>query len=162
MEKIRLQKYFTDCGVLSRRAAEEEIKKGRVKVNGVVAELGQKITPGTDLVEYAGKRIMPPKKTAKVYLMLHKPRGFVTTVSDELGRRCVTDLVKDVGVRVFPVGRLDKDTEGLLLITNDGDLAHKLLSPKKHVQKVYHVTIDIPVTSDMQRGFAEGDRGAEF
>jgi 23S rRNA pseudouridine2605 synthase len=82
-EQIRLAKYFTDCGVLSRRAAEEEIKKGRVKVNGIIAELGQKITPGKDVVEYAGKKIMPPKQAGKVYLMLNKPRGFVTTMSDE-------------------------------------------------------------------------------
>ena len=103
-EPIRLAKYFTDCGVLSRRAAEEEIKKGRVKVNGVVAELGQKITPGLDVVEYGGKKIMPQKQAGKVYLMLNKPRGFVTTMSDEKGRPTVATLTKSVGTRVYPVG----------------------------------------------------------
>ncbi|MBR5601084.1 MAG: pseudouridine synthase, partial [Clostridia bacterium] len=99
-EQVRLAKYFTDCNVLSRRAAEEEIKKGRVKVNGTVAEIGQKITPGVDVVEYGGKRIMPPKRTAKVYLMLNKPRGFVTTMSDEKGRPTVADLTRNAGERV--------------------------------------------------------------
>ena len=140
-EPIRLAKYFTDCGVLSRRAAEEEIKKGRVKVNGAPAELGQKITPGKDVVEYAGKRVLPSKQSGKVYLMLNKPRGFVTTMSDEKGRPTVAELVRSVGTRVYPVGRLDMDSSGLLLMTNDGELANRLTHPRHDIPKIYHVVV---------------------
>lgn len=149
-EPIRLAKYFTDCGVLSRRAAEEEIKKGRVKVNGIVAELGQKITPGEDVVEYGGKKITPPKQAGKVYLMLHKPRGFVTTMSDEKGRPTVATLTKSVGTRVYPVGRLDMDSSGLLLMTNDGELANRLTHPRHDIPKIYHVLVaGHPTTAQM-------------
>ena len=149
-EQIRLAKYFTDCGVLSRRAAEEEIKKGRVKVNGLTAELGQKITPGVDVVEYGGKRILPPKNAGKVYLMLHKPRGFVTTMSDEKDRPTVATLTRNVGTRVYPVGRLDMDSSGLLLMTNDGDLANRLTHPRHDIPKIYHVTVaGHPTTAQM-------------
>ena len=149
-EPIRLAKYFTDCGVLSRRAAEEEIKKGRVKVNGVVAELGQKITPGLDVVEYGGKKIMPQKQAGKVYLMLNKPRGFVTTMSDEKGRPTVATLTKSVGTRVYPVGRLDMDSSGLLLMTNDGELANRLTHPRHDIPKIYHVLVTgHPTTAQM-------------
>lgn len=149
-EQIRLAKYFTDCGVLSRRAAEEEIKKGRVKVNGEIAELGQKITSGIDVVEYGGKRILPPKNAGQVYLMLHKPRGFVTTMSDEKGRPTVATLTRNVGTRVYPVGRLDMDSSGLLLMTNDGDLANRLTHPRHDIPKIYHVTVaGHPTTAQM-------------
>ncbi|MBE6696927.1 MAG: rRNA pseudouridine synthase [Ruminococcaceae bacterium] len=149
-EQVRLAKYFTDCGVLSRRAAEEEIKKGRVKVNGTVAELGQKITPGVDVVEYGGKRIMPSRQSGKVYIMLHKPRGFVTTMSDEKGRPTVAELVRSVGTRVYPVGRLDMDSSGLLLMTNDGELANRLTHPRHDIPKIYHVTVaGHPTTAQM-------------
>lgn len=149
-EQIRLAKYFTDCGVLSRRAAEEEIKKGRVKVNGLTAELGQKIMPGEDVVEYGGKRILPPKNAGKVYLMLHKPRGFVTTMSDEKDRPTVATLTRNVGTRVYPVGRLDMDSSGLLLMTNDGDLANRLTHPRHDIPKIYHVTVSgHPTTAQM-------------
>ncbi len=153
-EPIRLSKYFTDCGVLSRRAAEEEIKKGRVKVNGVVAELGQKITPGLDVVEYGGKKIMPPKQTGKVYLMLNKPRGFVTTMSDEKGRPTVATLTKSVGTRVYPVGRLDMDSSGLLLMTNDGELANRLTHPRHDIPKIYHVLVAGHPTTAQMTGLA--------
>jgi 23S rRNA pseudouridine2605 synthase len=147
-EPIRLAKYFTDCGVLSRRAAEEEIKKGRVKVNGVPAELGQKITPGVDVVEYAGKRITPPRQSGKVYLMLNKPRGFVTTMQDEKGRPTVADLTSGVGARVYPVGRLDMDSEGLLLLTDDGEFANQLTHPRHEIPKIYHVTLSKVLTKE--------------
>ena len=140
-EQVRLAKYFTDCNVLSRRAAEEEIRKGLVKVNGEIAEIGQKITPGVDVVEYGGKRILPPGRTGKVYLMLHKPRGFVTTMSDEKGRPTVADLTRSVGARVYPVGRLDMDSEGLLLLTNDGQFANRMMHPSHRVDKVYSVEL---------------------
>ena len=140
-EPIRLQKYFTDCGVLSRRAAERAIANGEVRVNGVCAMIGDKIDPDRDCIEFRGKRILPPARSAHHYLMLHKPRGYVTTMSDERGRRKVTDLVKDLGSRVYPVGRLDMDSEGLLLLTDDGDFANHLTHPRHEIPKIYHVTV---------------------
>ncbi len=146
MEKIRISKYFTDCGVMSRRAAEEEIKAGRVTVNGRIAELGEKIDPDTDVVCHNGREI----KTSggdKVVIMLNKPRGVVSTASDEKGRRNVTELCRDVKgadgkpLRLYPIGRLDMDSDGLLLLTNDGALANKLTHPRHSVPKLYHVTL---------------------
>ena len=137
--RIRLQKHLADCGIASRRKAEELIENKKVKVNGRIASLGDKVDPVRDKVTVSGKTVVSVNK--KVYIMLHKPRGFVSTVSDELGRKCVADLVKDVGVRVFPVGRLDKDSEGLLLMTNDGEFSNSLTHPSKHVTKTYRVTV---------------------
>ena len=140
MEPIRLQKYFTDCGVLSRRAAEEEIRRGAVTVNGLVAEVGQKIDPDTDVVEYKG-RVVAPTTNKHHYILLNKPRGFVTTLSDEKGRQTVSDIVKDLGVRVYPVGRLDMDSDGALLLTDDGALTQKLTHPRHEIPKHYEVTV---------------------
>ena len=140
MEPIRLQKYFTDCGVLSRRAAEEEIRRGTVTVNGLVAEVGQKIDPDTDVVEYKG-RVVAPTTNKHHYILLNKPRGFVTTLSDEKGRQTVSDIVKDLGVRVYPVGRLDMDSDGALLLTDDGALTQKLTHPRHEIPKHYEVTV---------------------
>lgn len=140
MESIKLQKYFSDCGIASRRAAEEIIKKGLVKVNGEVAELGRRIDPEYDTIEYKGKKICRPN-TERHYILLNKPRGFVTTLSDEKGRPTVADLVSSVGVRVYPVGRLDMDSDGLLLLTDDGELANRLTHPKHEIPKIYHVTV---------------------
>jgi 23S rRNA pseudouridine2605 synthase len=148
MEKIRLQKYFTDCGVLSRRAAEEEIKKGKVKVNGETAEVGMKIDPDTDLVEYKGKVINSAQKTHYTYVMLNKPRGYLSSVSDDRGRKCVTELVADAGVRLYPVGRLDLDSEGLLLMTDDGELTNKLTHPRHEIPKIYHVRVKGKVSAE--------------
>lgn len=153
-EQVRLAKYFTDCNVLSRRAAEEEIRKGLVKVNGRVAEIGQKITPGVDVVEYGGKRILPLKRTGKVYLMLHKPRGFVTTMSDEKGRPTVADLTRSAGARVYPVGRLDMDSSGLLIMTNDGELTNRLTHPRHDIPKIYHVLVAGHVTTSQMTALA--------
>ena len=147
MEKIRLQKYFTDCGVLSRRAAEEEIKMGKVKVNGIRAELGDKIDPELDVVEYKGKRIMPRKEDKFVYILLNKPAGVVTSAKDEKGRICVTDLVK-CGTRVYPVGRLDLNSQGLILMTNDGELTNKLTHPRHEIPKIYEVDVVGKVTTE--------------
>ena len=147
MKKIRLQKYFTDCGVLSRRAAEEEIKMGKVKVNGIRAELGDKIDPELDVVEYKGKRIMPRKEDKMVYILLNKPAGVVTSAKDEKGRICVTDLVK-CGTRVYPVGRLDLNSQGLLLMTNDGELTNKLTHPRHEIPKIYEVDVVGKVTTE--------------
>ena len=140
MESVRLQKYFTDCGVLSRRAAEEEIKKGAVTVNGLPAEIGQKIDPACDVVEYRG-RVIRPTAHRKTYILLNKPRGIVTTLSDEKGRTTVAELVKDLGVRVYPIGRLDMDSDGLLLMTDDGALTERLTHPRHEIPKYYEVTI---------------------
>ncbi len=132
---------------MSRRAAEEEIKNGRVLVNGKVAELGLRISPEEDEVEYKGKRVLP-LKTQKTYILLNKPRGFVTTLSDEKGRRTVTDLIKEVGARVYPVGRLDMDSDGLLLLTNDGELTNRLTHPRHEIPKIYHVTVSGKVNQE--------------
>ena len=146
MEPIKLQKYFSDCGVMSRRAAEEEIKQGRVKINGAVATLGQRIDPDVDVVEYKGK---PLKKQSdeKLYILLNKPRGYVTTLCDEKGRRTVTDLLSSIKTRVYPVGRLDMDSDGLLLLTNDGELANRLTHPRHEIPKIYHVTVSGAVSA---------------
>ncbi len=145
MESVRLQKFFTDCGVLSRRAAEEEIRKGLVKVNGEVADIGCKIDPEQDTVEYNG-RIIKPTDLQKHYILLYKPRGIVTTLSDEKGRTTVADLVAGVGARVYPVGRLDMDSDGLLLLTDDGALTERLTHPRHEIPKRYHVTVAGVVT----------------
>ena len=147
MEKIRLQKFFTDCGVLSRRAAEEEIKSGKVKINGVRAELGDKIDPENDIVEYRGKRILPRKENNLVYILLNKPCGVVTSAKDEKGRICVTDIVK-CGTRVYPVGRLDLNSQGLILMTNDGELTNKLTHPRHEIPKIYEVDVVGKVTTE--------------
>ena len=137
--KIRLQKHLSACGVASRRKAEELISMGKVKVNGHVAHIGDSVDPKRDKVTVSGKPVIATNE--KVYIMLHKPRGFVTTMSDEKERKCVADLIKDVPQKVFPVGRLDKNSEGLLLMTNDGDFANKLTHPSSHVNKTYRVTV---------------------
>lgn len=154
MELIRLQKFFTDCDILSRRAAEEEIKRGRVLVNGIRAEIGQKIDPEVDVVEYGGKVIKPPEKTIYKYVMLNKPRGYLSTVTDDRGRPTVTDLVSDANARLYPVGRLDMDSEGLLLLTNDGALTNKLTHPKHEIPKIYHVKIEGRVSEEDRRALA--------
>lgn len=130
---------MADCGVASRRKSEEIIEAGKVKVNGHVAHIGDKINPKKDLVTVYGKKINSVKRN--YYIMLHKPRGYVTTVSDELGRKTVMDLVSDVKARIYPVGRLDKDSEGLLLLTNDGTFANSLSHPGHNFAKVYRVTV---------------------
>ena len=135
--EVRLQKYLADAGVASRRKAEELIAQGKVKVNGqVVTEMGCKIDPKKDEVTYLDKKI-DTKETKMVYIMLNKPVGYVTTAKEQFGRPAVVDLVKGVNARIFPVGRLDYDTSGLLLLTNDGDLTYKLTHPKHDVDKTY-------------------------
>lgn len=145
---IKLQKYFSDCGVMSRRAAEQAILDGKVTVNGERAEAGRRIFPDTDLVEYNGKPVLP-SSVKKIYILLNKPRGFVTTLSDEKGRRTVAELVSGVGARVYPVGRLDMDSDGLLLLTDDGELTNKLTHPRHEIPKIYHVTISGKVSPEV-------------
>lgn len=144
--KIRLQKFLAENTELSRRKAEEFIEQGRVKVNGRVASLGDKVDPIRDNVQLRGKTVRAVSE--KKYIMLHKPRGFVTTMSDELERKCVAELVRDVPVKVFPVGRLDRNSEGLLIMTNDGELANKLTHPSSHVNKTYRVTVNGKVSDE--------------
>lgn len=137
--KERLQKILSARGVASRRKAEEMILSGRVQCNGVTAELGMSADPDVDELLVDGKPL--PGASGFVYLMLHKPRGFVTTLSDEKGRKNAAMLVADCGVRVYPVGRLDMDSEGLLLFTNDGEFANSLMHPKHEVNKTYDVWV---------------------
>jgi 23S rRNA pseudouridine2605 synthase len=145
MDSIKLQKYFSDCGILSRRAAEEEIKQGKVTVNGEVAFLGMRISPDVDVVIYKGARVLAQSEE-KLYILLNKPRGIVTTLSDEKGRPTVLSLISGLGARVYPVGRLDIDSDGLLLLTNDGALTNKLTHPRHKIPKIYNVTVKGEVT----------------
>lgn len=138
-EPIRLQKFISQCGIASRRKAEELILNGSVKVNGKTAILGDKVT-SEDKVFVKGKRIVLPKTKFR-YIMLNKPRGFITTMNDERGRKCVAQLVENVGERVYPIGRLDKDSEGMLVFTNDGEFANKVMHPRNGVYKIYRVTV---------------------
>ena len=150
MEKgTRIQKVLSEQGIVSRRKAEEWIEQGKIKVNGRPAVLGQKINPNRDVVTIDGERVYFQKSSQKYYIMLHKPRGYVTTMNDELGRKCVAELVEDVPERVYPIGRLDKDSEGMLLFTNDGDFANLIMHPSHHVSKTYRVTVR-PDISDAQ------------
>lgn len=160
VEKIRLQKYLSQCSVASRRKAEELIEQGKVKINGRKAILGDKVDPIHDKVTVFGKPVTG--NDTKMYIMLHKPRGFVTTLSDEQGRRCVADLVADAGVRLFPVGRLDRNSEGLLLMTNDGEFANFLTHPKRHVSKVYRVTVRGKVSDEQIDKMAVGMELEEY
>lgn len=136
----RLQKILASRGVASRRKAEEVIAQGRVQCNGVVARVGDSADPAIDEILLDGKPL--PSGPENVYIMLNKPRGFVTTLSDEKGRRNAAELVADCGLRVYPVGRLDMDSEGLLLFTNDGDFANEIMHPKHEVEKTYDVWVN--------------------
>ncbi len=146
-ETIKLQKYMSNCLDVSRRKAEQIISEGKVKVNGEVASIGLRVSPGLDKVVVNGEKIDFGYEN-KHYIMLNKPRGFVTTMSDEKGRKCVADLVKDIPQRVYPVGRLDKESEGLLIMTNDGDFANQLIHPSKNIWKTYRVTVRPKLTED--------------
>ncbi len=157
-EKIRIQKYISDCGITSRRKAEEMIREGKVLINGRPAQIGDKISPLTDNVEVKGHGLVKQTKQYH-YIALNKPRGYVTTLNDELGRKCVADLIGDVGSRVYPIGRLDKDSEGLLLLTDDGDFHNRIEHPAFMVPKYYRVTVRPKANEDkitkMMAGAAE-------
>lgn len=144
----RLQKIIAAAGLASRRQAEQWITEGRVRVNGNLAQLGDTADRSEDVVEVDGRRL--PKEEPKRYLLLYKPRGFVTTLSDEQGRRNVSELTADCGVRVFPVGRLDLSSEGMLLMTNDGELANRLMHPSHEIEKTYLVWTD-PAAPDSEK-----------
>lgn len=139
--KERVQKVIAASGLCSRRAAEEMIKAGRVQVNGHAVKLGDSMHPTADIVSVDGQNLASLKNKELLYLMLYKPRGYVTTASDELGRKTVMQLLEGVQQRVYPVGRLDKDSEGLLILTNDGDFANQLMHPSQGVAKLYRATV---------------------
>jgi len=138
--KERVQKVMAAAGICSRRAAEQMITDGRVRINGVVAKLGDGADVQTDVIEIDGKTVSLNKEKP-VYIMLNKPTGYVTTLSDEKGRRNVAELVREAGARVYPIGRLDLNSSGLLLMSNDGDLAYTLMHPKHEVEKTYLVGV---------------------
>lgn len=143
--KERIQKILSSRGVASRRAAERMVLEGRVSCNGVICILGQSADPDTDNILVDGSPL--PGVQSNVYIMLNKPKGYVTTASDEKGRKNVVQLVKNCGCRVYPVGRLDMDSEGLLILTNDGDFANQVMHPSHEISKVYEVQVE---------GFCEG------
>ena len=145
---MRIHKVLSDNGVVSRRKAEQLIEEGRITVNGHKAQLGQSVNPARDIIHIDGERVVFEKRAKKLYIMLNKPRGYVTTLSDELGRRCVAALISEVSVRVYPIGRLDKDSEGLLLLTNDGDFANLIMHPSHHISKTYRVTVRPDITEE--------------
>ena len=156
MPEERLQKVMAAAGIASRRASEELIAQGRVSVNGTVAQLGDKADPDRDVVELDGERVnVDPER---VYVMLNKPRGVITTADDPQGRPTVMDLI-NLPMRLFPVGRLDQDTEGLLLLTNDGELAHSLMHPSFEVERVYVALVPGPVR---KRALAQMREGVEL
>ena len=153
-ELVRLQKFMADNGIASRRKCEELIEQGVVKINGNTAHIGDKVDPKKDKVTVKGRKIAV--KDNLVYILLHKPRGYVTTLSDEKGRDNAAQLVADCGKRVYPVGRLDRESEGLLLLTNDGDFANAVTHPSTHIPKLYRVTLRPAMTEEQRLQFEEG------
>ena len=145
----RLQKILSARGVASRRTAEKMIEEGRITVNGIIAGLGQTADPEIDEILLDGRPL--PSGNEYVYILLHKPRGYVTTLSDEKGRKTAAQLVADCGTRVYPVGRLDMDSEGLLLFTNDGEFANRLMHPKHEVQKTYLTWVEGFTESSLEK-----------
>lgn len=156
MEGTRIQKIIADCGVCSRRKAEELIAKKRVKVNGHIATIGQCINPNKDLVTIDGDRLMYDRKKEYTYMIMNKPRGYLTSVSDDRGRRCVTELLPDSEKRLYPVGRLDLNSEGLLLFTDDGKFANQMMHPSHQVSKTYRVTARPDITDEQAARLSEG------
>ena len=144
--KIRLQKFLSEAGIASRRKAEEMIRSGLVKVNGKIANIGDSVDSKTDSVSVGGKKVK--KENSLRYILLNKPRGYVTTTDDDLGRKCVLELVSGVKERIYPVGRLDRISEGALILTNDGEFANAMMHPSKHVPKTYRVTVRPGITSE--------------
>lgn len=154
--EVRLQKFMAEQGIASRRKSEDLIRTGKVKVNGHIAVIGQKINPKKDLVTVGKQKIVPPKTRNMIYIMLNKPRGYVTTVSDEYDRKTVMDLIPDIKERIYPVGRLDKDSEGLLIMTNDGSFTNCLTHPSHGLAKVYRVTVRPAVDDEILYNLRNG------
>lgn len=155
MEKVRIQKIIADSGYCSRRKAEELIERGTVTVNGRTCSLGDKADPRNDLIR-VGEYEIAAESAEKRYIMLNKPRGYVTTMSDEMGRKTAAELLTGVKERVYPIGRLDRNSEGLLLFTNDGAFANDIMHPSRHVSKTYRVTIDGNVTEEQAASLSSG------
>lgn len=155
MAKVRIQKLIAEAGYCSRRKAEELIKSKKVKINGHLASLGDK-AEYKDNVVVDGEKLHIERKKSYIYLMLNKPRGYVTTVSDELDRKCVMDLLSDIDERLYPVGRLDKNSEGLLLFTNDGAFANSIMHPSRHISKTYRVTVRPDISDEQLTKMSEG------
>ncbi len=156
MEKIRLQKIIADSGYCSRRKAEELIAANKIKLNGRPVKLGDKADPRKDIITINGEKLLVERKRKFLYIMLNKPRGYVTTMSDEQGRRIVTDLLDGIEERVYPIGRLDRNTEGLLLFTNDGAFANDITHPSRNVSKTYRVTIHPDITEEQLVELTQG------
>ena len=156
MSEERLQKVMAAAGVGSRRACEELIDRRRVTINGKLARLGDKVDAETDVIHVDGQRVVTD--TRLVYLAINKPRGVVSTMADERGREAIADYVGDIGVRIYHVGRLDADTEGLMLLTNDGTLAHKLTHPSYEVPKTYLAEVAGPLPRAVGRALLSGVR----
>lgn len=156
MKDTRIQKVLSEQGVCSRRAAEQLIEQGRIKLNGRPVKVGDKMDTRKDLLSVDGKNLFIPKTQEYYYEMVYKPRGYLTTMSDERGRKTVMELVSDVPARIFPVGRLDKDSEGLLLMTNDGDFANLMMHPTHGISKLYRVTVRPHATEEQIVQLSEG------
>jgi len=158
MEPVRLTKLLASWGLASRRAIEEWIESGRIRLNGrTVTEQGVKADPGIDVIEVDGRAVAAPVSTDRQYLAIHKPLGYVSTMSDEHGRQALPDLLPKGLPRLFPIGRLDLDSSGLLLMTDDGELANRLLHPRYKVEKEYRVTMNgTPLSTDERRRFEAG------
>lgn len=152
--KIRLQKYLAQAGIASRRKSEELIEMGVVRVNNRTAKIGDSVDPKKDTVTVHGKRVQLSGN--KYYLLVNKPRGYVTTMDDDLGRKDVTELVSDIKERIYPVGRLDRDSEGALIMTNDGEFANILMHPRHQISKTYRVTVRSEVTKQQQEAIQNG------
>jgi len=157
MEELRIHKYLSNQGIMSRRNAEEAVMRGRVSVNGKKAEVGQKVIPEIDEIAIDGVLLAPKPEGRKTYIMLNKPAGVVTTMSDEKERTCISDILdkEDIKERIYPVGRLDMYSEGLLLLTNDGEIANKLMHPKNEISKMYHVSIKGELREELVKKFSE-------
>jgi 23S rRNA pseudouridine2605 synthase len=151
---MRLQKFLSEAGVASRRKSEELIAQGLVRVNNRTAKIGDSVDPKKDTVTVSGKRVNKAKNL--YYILLNKPRGYVTTTDDDLGRKCVTELVSDIKARIYPVGRLDRVSEGALLLTNDGKFANAMMHPSHHVPKTYRVTVRSEIMKSQAEKIASG------
>jgi len=152
--EVRLQKYLADCGIASRRRAEELISAGKVTLNGHIAQIGAKVVPGDDEVRFDGALVKP--KSEMFYVLLNKPKGVITSASDQFGRKTVLDFVNDIDARLFPIGRLDYATSGLILLTNDGAFANGLTHPRYGLEKIYIAKVETPLDASAVKAFADG------
>lgn len=153
---MRLQKYMADCGIASRRKCEELIEQGLVRINGEIAQIGATVDPENDTIEYDGRVLGKSPNDKKVVIMLNKPRGVVSSCSDPEGRRTTADYFRDLPYRLYNVGRLDIDTEGLLLFTNDGDFAYRVMHPSFEIHKTYRALVDGTLTASQIRQLENG------